>query len=427
MNKFVNLFRKDIKELVTIELILPLLIMVVLFSFIGNILSSENKKAAAPQNVVVVDNDNSNLSRNLINLLSKGNLIPQVTDSKDIQSAVDYANEKSIKVVIEIPKGFEESVFAYKQPEVDVYSIMQSLSIRSLSQPATVKAILAAINDSISSQFISEKFAGISPEIIKSPVKSQDFVIVNNRIAEVSPEIVSAAFMSQNILIPIILAFVILYSSQMLASLIANEKQNKTLETILTVPIQRSNIVISKMLSSGIVALILSALYLLGMKNYMGGISGGEIGGSQYAGVLASVGLTFTKQSYVLLGLSTFLAIIAALAVTTILAVYAEDVKGAQAMLAPLMVLLMVPYFLTLFTDPNTLATPLRIFVYAIPFSQPFLASQNLLFGRTIPVIYGILYEIIFSWVCVIIATRIFSSDKILTAKVRFGRGFKIK
>ncbi|MGC8721402.1 MAG: ABC transporter permease [Caldisericaceae bacterium] len=427
MSKFINLFKKDLKELVTIELIIPLLIMVALFSFIGGVMSNETKKAAAPQSILVIDNDNSNLSRNLVNSLSKGNLIPQISSTGDMQLTTNYAKEKGISVILQIPAGFEQEVFSFRQPEVNIYSIMQSFSITRLTQSAQVDAIFSAINDSISSQFISDKFQGVSPEVVKNPVKSNDFVIVKDKTVEISPAVVSQAFMSQNIFIPIILAFVILYSSQMLASLIANEKQNKTLETILTVPIKRSNIVISKMLSSGVVALIISVLYLFGMKNYMGGVSGGEIGSSQYAGVLAKVGLTFTAESYVLLGLSTFLAIIAALAVTTILAVYAEDVKGAQAMLAPLMVLLLIPYFLTLFTDPNTLATPLRIILYAIPFSQPFLASQNLLFGRTLPVVYGIVYEIIFSVVCVIIATGIFSSDKILTAKVRLWKGIKFR
>jgi ABC-2 type transport system permease protein len=427
MKKFLNLFKKDVKELVTLELILPLLIMVVLFSFIGKIVSNEAKKATAPQNVVVLDYDHSNLSTNLINTLRQGNLIPETLNVKDIQSAIDYAKGKSLKIIIEIPKGFESSALALKQPEVKIYYIMNSLSIRGLSQSTTVETVFQAVNDSISSQFISDKFKGVSPEIIKNPVKSKDFVIVKNIMADISPEIVSQAFMSQNIFIPIILAFVILYSSQMLASLIASEKQNKTLETLLTVPIQRSLIVVSKMLSSGIVALIISVFYLFGMKNYMGGISGGAIGGGQYAGVLSKVGLTFTAQSYILLGISTFLAILAALALTTILAVYAEDVKGAQAMLTPLMVLLMIPYFITLFTDTNTLSAPLKIFLYAIPFSQPFLASQNLLFGRIAPVIYGILYEVAFSSICVIIATKIFSQDKILTAKVRWGRSVKLK
>ena len=50
--------------------------------------------------------------------------------------------------------------------------------------------------------------------------------------------------------IPIILMMIIIYSSQMVISAIAMEKQNKTLETLLTVPIPRTSIVTAKMLAA---------------------------------------------------------------------------------------------------------------------------------------------------------------------------------
>jgi len=246
--------------------------------------------------------------------------------------------------------------------------------------------------------------------------------MVNGKVAAISPDIVSQAFASQNLIIPIVLAFVIIFSAQMLASLIALEKQNKTLETLLTVPIKRSLIVFSKMLSVGVVALIISVVYLIAMNSYMSGITGGSIGfgNNNVSAVLKQVGMNFTPLTYSLLGLSIFFAILAALSVTTILAVYAEDLKDVQAMLAPLMIFILIPYFLTLFTDPANLSLPLKLILYAIPFSHPFLATQNLMFGRFSPVILGIIYQILFSFVCIMIASKIFSSDRILTARVKF-------
>jgi len=62
MKKFMNLFKKDIKELVTIQLILPLIIMIAIYGFLGTLVKSETKKAMAPQNVVIVDMDKSAFS-----------------------------------------------------------------------------------------------------------------------------------------------------------------------------------------------------------------------------------------------------------------------------------------------------------------------------------------------------------------------------
>jgi ABC-2 type transport system permease protein len=417
-----NLFKKDIKELVTIQLILPLIIMIAIYGFLGTLVKSETKKAMAPQNIVIVDMDKSAFSNSLIETMKQGNLIPVQSQSDNIEISLNVAKEKNIKVVIVIPDGFGQDVLSFKQPEIQVYSVMNSFSIMSMGQPSVVKGIIQTINDSISSQFIGEKFTGIPPEIVKSPIKTKDFVMVNGKVAAISPDIVSQAFASQNLIIPIVLAFVIIFSAQMLASLIALEKQNKTLETLLTVPIKRSLIVFSKMLSVGVVALIISVVYLIAMNSYMSGITGGSIGfgNNNVSAVLKQVGMNFTPLTYSLLGLSIFFAILAALSVTTILAVYAEDLKDVQAMLAPLMIFILIPYFLTLFTDPAKLSLPLKLILYAIPFSHPFLATQNLMFGRFSPVILGIIYQILFSFVCIMIASKIFSSDRILTAKVKF-------
>ena len=422
MKKFMNLFKKDIKELVTIQLILPLIIMIAIYGFLGTLVKSETKKALAPQNVVIVDMDKSAFSNSLIETMKQGNLIPVQSQSDNIEISLNVAKEKNIKVVIVIPDGFGQDVLSFKQPEIQVYSVMNSFSIMSMGQPSVVKGIIQTINDSISSQFIGEKFTGIPPEIVKSPIKTKDFVMVNGKVAAISPDIVSQAFASQNLIIPIVLAFVIIFSAQMLASLIALEKQNKTLETLLTVPIKRSLIVFSKMLSVGVVALIISVVYLIAMNSYMSGITGGSIGfgNNNVSAVLKQVGMNFTPLTYSLLGLSIFFAILAALSVTTILAVYAEDLKDVQAMLAPLMIFILIPYFLTLFTDPANLSLPLKLILYAIPFSHPFLATQNLMFGRFSPVILGIIYQILFSFVCIMIASKIFSSDRILTARVKF-------
>jgi len=422
MKKFMNLFKKDIKELVTIQLILPLIIMIAIYGFLGTLVKSETKKAMAPQNVVIVDMDKSAFSNSLIETMKQGNLIPVQSQSDNIEISLNVAKEKNIKVVIVIPDGFGQDVLSFKQPEIQVYSVMNSFSIMSMGQPSVVKGIIQTINDSISSQFIGEKFTGIPPEIVKSPIKTKDFVMVNGKVAAISPDIVSQAFASQNLIIPIVIAFVIIFSAQMLASLIALEKQNKTLETLLTVPIKRSLIVFSKMLSVGVVALIISVVYLIAMNSYMSGITGGSIGfgNNNVSAVLKQVGMNFTPLTYSLLGLSIFFAILAALSVTTILAVYAEDLKDVQAMLAPLMIFILIPYFLTLFTDPANLSLPLKLILYAIPFSHPFLATQNLMFGRFSPVILGIIYQILFSFVCIMIASKIFSSDRILTARVKF-------
>ncbi len=86
------------------------------------------------------------------------------------------------------------------------------------------------------------------------------------------------------------------------------------------------------------------------------------------------------------------------------------------------MILILIPYFLTLFLDFSSLSPAIKIFIYAIPFSHPFMAAPNLLLGQEQNVWYGIAYLAFFFLVAVVIAAKIFSSERIFTMKISFKR-----
>jgi ABC-2 type transport system permease protein len=164
---------------------------------------------------------------------------------------------------------------------------------------------------------------------------------------------------------------------------------------------------------------------MLGFQGFIGGISeeaaraGAQAGGPA---LMQKLGLTFNTTGYVVLGLSLFLAILVALAVAMILGVLAEDFRSAQNMIMPLMFMVMIPYFISLFADINTVALPIKIFILAIPFSHPFLVSQNLYLGNYTMIAAGLGYMLLVFVILVVFAARVFSTDKILTMKLRFGK-----
>ena len=105
-----------------------------------------------------------------------------------------------------------------------------------------------------------------------------------------------------------------------------------------------------------------------------------------------------------------------------ILGVLAEDFRSAQNMIMPLMFMVMIPYFISLFADINTVSLPIKIFILVIPFSHPFLVSQNLYLGNYGMIAGGLAYMLVVFVGLTIFAARVFSSDKILTMKLRFGK-----
>jgi len=54
----------------------------------------------------------------------------------------------------------------------------------------------------------------------------------------------------------------------MVAVAVATEKENKTLETLLSMPIKRSYIASSKMIAGGIVSLLMALIYIVGFNFY---------------------------------------------------------------------------------------------------------------------------------------------------------------
>uniref|UniRef100_A0A7C3RQX4 ABC transporter permease n=1 Tax=Dictyoglomus thermophilum TaxID=14 RepID=A0A7C3RQX4_DICTH len=425
MNKFLNLLRKEIKELVTFQLIISLIFTILLFNFMGSITKSEIKKAVETRNIYVLDLDKSEISRELLSNLSLANfkvkLLNEVLSKEDKDLAFDFARREKINFFILIPENFGSLVSRFKPVEIEIYSFIRSFSLGSNVGSAVLDQVINAMNRYMSDQFIRAKFPGIDPDNLKNPIKKKEFVIVKDRIAEGTTSEVLNSVYSQSIFIPIILMIVIMYTSQMVLSAIAMEKQDKTLETLLTVPIGRKHIVIAKMMGAGIVGIISSLIYMYGYRSFMGGISG-NVDVSSTSDIIQKLGVSFTPYGYTLFGISLFLAILCGLALSTILGVLAEDLKSAQSMSLPLVFLVIVPYFVSLFSDINNLSLPVRLIIMAIPFSHPFIASREILLGNYNIVFFGILYMVVVFIALIVIAAKIFSTDRILTMKIGFLR-----
>ncbi len=425
MKRFTNLLKKEIKELVTKQLIISLAFTILLFNFIGQVSKKEVQKAIGIQTISALDQDGSAASQALLKGLESARFKILGQSGKTKEQALETAKSGESKLLLVIPAGFGDSLKDLKPSEIETYSFMRTFSLIGARGQIVVGGVISALNNLISNNFLKDKLPEFDPQSLKNPIKSKDFVVVRDRMAEGSAAQVAGLISQQSLLIPVVLMMIVMYSSQMVISAVAMEKQNKTLETLLTVPIKRTSIITAKMLAAGLVGLISAGVYMFAFKGFVGGIgeeaarAGAQAGG---AAMMRQLGLYFSTSGYVILGLSLFLAILVALALAMILGVLAEDFRSAQNMIMPLMFMVMIPYFISLFADINTVALPIKLFILAIPFSHPFLVSQNLYLGNYGMIAGGLGYMLVIFVVLVIFAARVFSSDKILTMKLRFGK-----
>lgn len=426
MRKFTHLLAKEIRELVTKQLIISLVFTMALFTFIGNISKKEMKKATGTQKISVYDLDKSDLSRALLGALEKARFEVVPVEAADGRAAVEKARLGETNVLVVVPAGFGASVDRLEPLKIETYAYLRNFSLIGIRRSEVLKAVLAAMNNYLSNNVLKNRLPELNPESLKNPIKTRDFVLIRDRMAEGSASAIAGIVTSQSLLIPVILMMIIIYSSQMVISAIAMEKQDKTLETLLTVPISRTSIVAAKMLAAGIVGLLSAAIYMLGYRSFMGGITGSIPADASAQSIVAQLGLSMSGISLVVLGASLFLSILCALALATILGVLAEDFRSAQSLIMPVILLVMIPYFLSMFADIKTMSLPARALVLAIPFSHSFMAIPNMFLGDTKAVIFGMLYMLAFFVVLVILAGKIFSSDKVLTMKLSWKKKKKV-
>jgi len=135
---------------------------------------------------------------------------------------------------------------------------------------------------------------------------------------------------------------------------------------------------------------------------------------------LASLGLVPSLFGYLLLGISLFVALLSALALAVIMSAFAEDVRSAQSLVGYIYPFIFIPSFALMYLDINTLPFAIKILLYAIPYSHPIIASKAVIMGDYSTAIFGIVYVTVFTIIVLYAASRLFATEKILTAKLKF-------
>lgn len=425
MRKFFVLLKKEIKELLTPQMLIPFIAIILVFMFVGKVIGKENEKQIKQNNIAVIDLDNSQTSTSIIDSLGQVGFSVTKYDMS-VESTLSELKLTKNNVLVVIPTNFENGIKNGNVQQVDVYTILRNFTFMGSKDSQNAGEVVVLINENLSNYLIAQNVAtGADLSFLKSPVKPNPYVIVGEKEANADPAQVLNFVSSQTTFIPIVLFLVITLASQLVAVGIATEKENKTLETLLSTPVSRKAIVAAKLVAAGIVSLLTATAYLFGMQSYMKGMTGNSVSlnaDSDLHQVLEKLDLTFSTSDYVLLGLCLFAGILAALSIAFILGSFAEDSKGAQTVTSPLMIMLLLPYFLTLMVDVSSLSPALKIFINAIPFTHTFLAAPNILLRNYTGVFAGIGYLAIIIIAGIYLASRLFSSEKILTMKLRLGK-----
>lgn len=438
--KFFNLLKKELMELLNKQMIFGIVIMLVLFSIIGQVMHSSIDEISKNQyKINVMDCDDTDFTESIFDDMKSMNadikMIGKEFSGKEFQ---DIMKENDIESLVVIPEGFTKDLLENKNlsalTSVSVMKSASSVAMVSSDNSSALSLLQSVISDKLM------KNGGFSEQdiaLVQQSFKVSEITVVSDKSAEISMSTIIQNISVQNMIIPIIVFVLVMYTSQMIIGAISTEKIDKTLETLLSAPVSRSAVLGSKMLAAAIVALINAVSFMIGYYVLVGGamtsamsldtVSSAVSDTISYSNAMNQLGLHLEITDYLLVGIQTFLTIMISLSVSIILGAMANDAKSAQNLVMPVMMCAMIPYIISMVSDINTLPTVIKTLVYAIPFTHTFTAMNNLMFGNDKIFVFGIIYQAVVFAVCMFFAIRIFNSDKIFTSSLNLGQKSKLR
>ena len=428
--KFMHLFKKELKEMLTITTIVTMVFSVMVMMMAGDAMSGALEEAEEESSSITICNlDDTAFTKEVLKFLEN----PAGGDKNEVKyvdiQGDDYSAELDrldIKNVVIIPEGFAAHIENSEQAELLYITKMTSLSTMSNVSTGSSNA-LNLINAAVKSAFYSSKVqSGALKEgevtMLEAPIKVEEKTIVNGKSEDIAATVIIAATQMSNMFLPIMVFVLVIYSSQMILNAVANEKIDKTLETLLSAPVSRLSVLTAKMLAAGVVAGLNAVVYMFGMSKMTESVSkmAGDVDGLDK--ILENLGLTLSAGDYVLVGLQMFMTILITLSISLVLGVLAKDIKSTQSYIMPIMIMAMIPYMLSMFVDISTMSPALKYAVYAIPFTHTFMATQNVMFGNFTLFWAGLAYQAVLLIICMTFAVKVFTSDKIFTMTLSFGK-----
>ncbi len=417
---FTTILIKELKELMRDPkiligmIVLPLIMFPVLGLVMGFAVQTAQTEAQRAT-LLVIDNDNGNWSQafvgylnNTMNVKAVNNVAPQsVVD----QGLLAKYNSSTFLV---IPAGFSDNLTRHNAGEWNVTGVINTYGvfnggggIFSGISSTTVTAVLNGFN------------RAVAPDVVSV---SESSVIKGTITNGVSVSVLSSLLLTQSIALPITIMVMLTYAMQIAATSVAMEKEEKTLETLLTTPVDRFAILMGKVSSTIIVAGVAAITVLIGYNYMLGSLTVGIASNSGGSVDLVALGLVPSIGGYVLLGISLFFTLLSALALAVVMSAFSENVRGAQALVGYIYPLIFLPAMALIYLDVNSLPLSIKAIFYAIPYSHPILAAKAVVTGDYGTVVFGIVYVAIFTIAIMYIASRLFATEKILTAKLRYGK-----
>jgi ABC-2 type transport system permease protein len=419
---------KEIKELVRDPKIIigVILLPVIIFPIMGSAIriSQESvQRTVISASFAIYTDDEGIVTEALLKYLYTNNTVVPVV-ATNLEEALHDFQETDSNSLIYIPKGYNQNITEGRKGIIKIYANLRKLNMAETQSTDRVSDLLGYYSYAFSKLWIKRLLLGagstVNPEALRNPIDIEYSSILKGNVIDIPPSKIFSIVLSQSIMLPIMVMMMVMFAIQMAATSIALEKEQKTLETFMTLPVSRMTILIGKLSGSIIIAITGSVSYLIGFGSYMN--SAFSFIPETTSINLNEVNLGLTTTGFLLLGIVIFVTLISSLAMALSVAVFADSVRSAQSFTSALITPILIPAIIFMFSDLEMLPQTVQWILLVIPYTHSIIATKAAFLGDYFLVMRSIIFISIWTVAMLYAAAKVFSTERIITAQFTWGK-----
>lgn len=403
MNGVKNIIKKELarvftdKKLIISLFILPGVMIMVMYSIMGNLISNFEDDIEAHIPSVFIQNAPEELGK-VMETAGYNGEITYLKSSDQTEGIRDEIKKGNVDLLVVFEEGFSDTIRAYSQPGDAIPEV------KTYYNPSEEYSATARTN--FTGKVLNTYQQTILASRLGNMEQLQVFYIDKDPEASVIVDEDKANGKFLSMLLPFLINIMLFQGAMSLGmDAITGEKERGTLSSMLLSPVKRSEIVFGKLVSLAILTSISAVIYVVsvtvGIQRLEGGAMGGGIGGIKFTPVEI-----LQLLSILLVLVYLYVALVA------LVAVYARTQKEAGTYVTPLLIVVMLGSILTMFSS----GADKGIEYYAIPVYNGAITIQKLLLGELTMTQYGVTVGslAIVAFLITTMITRAFNSEKVM-------------
>lgn len=377
------------KKMIFGMFIMPPLMMIIIFSLIGNTMGDMMEDVESHKSLVYFSNLDEKTEADL-GSLAETMIIESVKDN-GMESLKEKLKNGEIDAIVELPSDFRDKIENYDRENIPNINIFYNPS-EDNSEAAYRK--LESIFDE-----------NIKKPIIKNRIKDEKILEVYTVNKDTEATIYKEEKMSGKALSMMLPYFIVimLYSSIMGLAIdtFTGEKERGTMASLLLAPIKRTDIVLGKLIGLTIISMISSIAYVVSMSIVMPK--------AMSFGQDTAVKFTFAQFGQIALIMLSMAFLMVAM--ISIIATYSKNAKEAGTYIAPLYIVVIVAGVMTMTSTGEV--SPLQ---YLIPIYGSCIAiGRSIIAELTVTnLLYSIGSNLLIGLIFSYIVAKMFGSEKIM-------------